>query len=376
MNREAYRGSGVDVAAGERAVELIRDSVEGTFGAHVLTGLGGFAAAVAMPAGMTDPVLISATDGVGTKTAIATELGRLDTIGIDLVAMCADDVACLGARPLFFLDYIALEHLQPELVAELVSGISAGCREASCALVGGETAEHPGLLAADGFDLAGFCVGVVERGELLAEPTARPGDALVGIASSGLHANGYSLVRSLVARSRVDLALPYVDFVRLALGPDGAARAVAAEPGSASASLGDVLLTPTRIYSPHLLALREHLAERKLSVRGYAHITGGGLPGNVPRALPEGTSALVDPRRWPLPSIIAALAALAGTELSEARAVFNGGLGMVAVVEPAAVGRAVAFLRSRGLGAWQVGEVIAQQGAERYLEGPLNWSEP
>jgi phosphoribosylformylglycinamidine cyclo-ligase len=376
VTREAYRRSGVDVAAGEEAVARIRERVEATFGPEVLTGLGGFAAAVAVPAGVHDPVLVSATDGVGTKTAIAARVGRYDTIGIDLVAMCADDVACLGATPLFFLDYVAVEHLDPDAVAALVSGIAAGCREAGCALVGGETAEHPGLLAGEasslGFDLAGFCVGVVEREDLIDRPTGRPGDVLIGLEASGLHANGYSLVRSLVAERDLDLGAPYLEFVRRTLGEQELERVSADEPDHVMASLGDVLLTPTRVYAPHLLALREGLRARGLAVRGYAHVTGGGLPGNVPRALPEGAAARLDPSRWPVPAVIRYMAALGGLDPAEMRAIFNGGIGMVAVVEPGATQPAIDLLAERGVRAWQVGEVVEARGPVRYEEAPLS----
>jgi phosphoribosylformylglycinamidine cyclo-ligase len=371
VTREAYRRSGVDVAAGEQAVELMRERVEATFGAEVLTGIGGFAAAVAVPAGMRDAVIVSATDGVGTKTAIAVRVGRYDTIGIDLVAMCADDVACLGAAPLFFLDYVAVEHLDPDAVAGLVSGIAAGCGEAGCALVGGETAEHPGLLADDGFDLAGFCVGVVEREDLIDRPTGEPGDVLIGLEASGLHANGYSLVRSLIAEEDLDLAAPYLEFVRRTLGEQELERVSADDPEHVMASLGDVLLTPTRIYAPHLLGLRAGLRGRGLTVRGYAHITGGGLRGNVPRVLAEGAAARLDPTRWPVPAVMRYLAALGGLDPAEMRAIFNGGIGMVAVVEAAAARPAIELLAARGVRAWHVGEVTAASGPERYEEAPL-----
>ena len=216
--RPAYARAGVDVAAGDRAVELMRARVSATHGPGVLAGLGGFASAVCVPAGMREPVLVGATDGVGTKTALARAMRRLDTIGEDLVAMCADDVVCLGARPLFFLDYVAVGRVDPVEVAALVGGVARGCELAGCALVGGETAEHPGLMAPDEFDLAGFCVGIVER-----DGTARPaaveaGDALLGLAASGLHANGYSLVRALLAHHDLPLDRPYLEVVRAVLG--------------------------------------------------------------------------------------------------------------------------------------------------------------
>ena len=378
MIREAYRRAGVDVATGERAVELMRARVAATHGPGVLAGIGGFGAAVTLPPGLRDPVLVSATDGVGTKTAIAARLRRFDTIGIDLVAMCADDVACLGAAPLFFLDYVAVGRVDPEAVAELVGSVAAGCAEAGCALVGGETAEHPGILEHDEFDLAGFCVGVVERDRILDGGAARPDDAIVGIAASGLHANGYSLVRAIIAEHDLDPAEPYLALVRRVLGEAEMERVERDEPEHLFASLGEVLLAPTRIYVPHLLALRDGLETRGLAVRGYAHVTGGGLPGNVPRALPEALGARLDPTRWPLPGVMRLFGALAGLDPAELRATFNGGLGMVAVVEPAAVEPALALLAGRVPAAWWVGEVAPLEAldGERYAEGPLTGAGP
>ncbi|HEX8940861.1 MAG TPA: phosphoribosylformylglycinamidine cyclo-ligase [Candidatus Limnocylindrales bacterium] len=372
LERAAYRAAGVDVAAGDRAVELMRAAVESTRRPEVLGGLGGFAGAVSLPTGLREPLLVSATDGVGTKTAIAAAIGRFDTIGLDLVAMCADDVVCAGAAPLFFLDYVAVGRLVPEGVASLVDGVAAGCREAGCALVGGETAEHPGLMAPDEFDLAGFCVGVVERDRLLDGSAAEPGDAIVGLAASGLHANGYSLVRSLVARWDLDLRAPYQAQLQLSLGDEAREAAMAAEPGLALATLGEVLLTPTRIYARTVLGLRDALEAARLPLRGLAHVTGGGLPGNVPRALPDGLGARLDPGRWPLPSVMRLLGALGGLDEAELRATFNGGLGMVAIVPPDAVEPAIAHLAAAGVPAWLVGEVAAaDELGGRYVEAAL-----
>ncbi len=368
--RAAYARAGVDVGAGERAVELMRGSVASTRRPEVLGGLGGFGSAFTIPAGVRDPVIVSSTDGVGTKTAIAAALRRFDTIGVDLVAMCADDVVCTGAEPVAFLDYVAVGRLDPVNVAELVAGVADGCRRAGCALVGGETAEHPGLMAADEFDLAGFCIGVVERSSLLDGTTARPGDAIVGLASSGLHANGFSLVRALVAEHDLDLATPYQAVLRRVLGDAAAAAAIAVEPDHALATLGDVLLTPTRVYARDMLAVRAALAADGHDVRGIAHVTGGGLPGNVPRALPEALGARLDPAAWPLPSVIGLVGALGGLEDDELRATFNGGLGMVLVVPPAAADRAVELMDERGLAAWVVGQVVDAAGLDgrRYAE--------
>ncbi len=368
----AYAAAGVDLAAGDRAVELMRAAVESTHRPEVITGLGGFGAAVAVPSGYREPVLVSSTDGVGTKTAIAAALGRYDTVGIDLVAMCVDDVVCSGAAPLFFLDYVAVGRLDPSNVAELVGGVAAGCLTAGCALVGGETAEHPGLLEADEFDLAGCCVGVVERDRLLDGKAARAGDAILGIAATGLHANGFSLVRTLIAQWDLDLQRPYQEQLSRTLGDAGRTAAIAVEPELELATLGDVLLTPTAIYTPAILRLRKALEAAGTDLRGVAHITGGGLPGNVPRALPAGLGALLDPTRWPMPSIMRLFADLGGLADAELRATFNGGLGMIVVVAPSAVDTALGALDADGFTAWLVGEVrpLSTLGGERYREGP------
>jgi phosphoribosylformylglycinamidine cyclo-ligase len=371
--RRAYAAAGVDVSAGDRAVELIRDAVASTRRPEVVGGLGGFAGAVAMPAGLHDPLLVSATDGVGTKTAIASAVGRFDTIGVDLVAMCVDDIVCTGAAPLFFLDYVAVGRLVPEQIAELVGGVARGCREAGCALVGGETAEHPGLTGPDEFDLAGFCVGVVERDEALDGRAVRPGDAIVGLAASGLHANGYSLVRALIAEFGLDLGRPYQEQLRRSLGDDATVDALVGEPHLAFATLGEVLLTPTRIYARAVLALRQALGAAGHELGGLAHITGGGLPANAPRALPETLGARLDPARWQMPSAIRLVGALGGLDDRELRATFNGGLGMVAVLPLDGVPQAIATLSERGIAGALVGEVLPVEalGGARYVEGAL-----
>jgi phosphoribosylformylglycinamidine cyclo-ligase len=371
--RVAYARSGVDVAAGERAVELMREAVESTRRPEVLGSLGGFGGAISIPEGYRSPLIVSSTDGVGTKTAIAAALGRWETIGIDLVAMCADDVVCSGAEPLAFLDYVAVGRLDPATVAGLVGGVATGCREAGCALVGGETAEHPGLMEAGTFDLAGTCIGIVEREDLLDGTQARPGDAILGLPSSGLHANGFSLVRSLITEREIPLARPYQEQVTKTLGDAGRDEVIATEPAVALATVGDVLLTPTRIYARRLLAARAALRAAGHDLRGIAHITGGGLPGNVPRSLPPHLGARLDPWRWPMPSVMALLGALGGIEDGEVRATFNGGLGMVVVVAPAAVPAALAALPE----AIVVGEVVAlDRLGSRYAEGRLEVAWP
>ncbi len=361
---DAYRGAGVDIDAGERAVELMRASVEATRRPEVIGGLGGFASAMALPGGMREPVLVSSTDGVGTKTAIALALGVYDTIGQDLVAMCADDLVCAGAEPLFFLDYLAVGHVFPERVAAIVGSVADGCRLAGCSLIGGETAEHPGLMEPGEFDLAGFCVGVVERDRLLDGSAATAGDALIGIASSGLHSNGFSLVRRIISEENLDFGEGYRDLARRILGPE-----TTPEPETADLSLGEVLLTPTRIYSQAILRLRHRLADAGSDLRGVAHVTGGGLPGNVPRVLPEGLGASVYPGNWPMPSVMRLIGALGGLSAAELRSTFNGGLGMVCVVPAAAVESAISSLEDDGLEAWHVGDVVAA-GADgpRYSE--------
>jgi phosphoribosylformylglycinamidine cyclo-ligase len=371
--RDAYRAAGVDVAAGQRAVDLMRAHVESTRRPEVVGGLGGFGGAIAIPMRYREPLLVAATDGVGTKTAIAADLGRFDTIGIDLVAMCADDVVCCGAEPLAFLDYVAVGRVVPESIAELVGSVALGCRAAGCALVGGETAEHPGLMTADAFDLAGCCVGVVERADLIDGTAVRTGDAVIGLAASGLHANGYSLVRALVAQWDLDLAQPYQARLRRSLGDRATELALATAPHEAMATLGEVLLTPTRIYARAVLAARAAVQAAGRDLHGVAHITGGGLPGNVPRALPAGLAARLDPDRWLMPSVMRLFGALGGLDDEELRATFNGGLGMVVVLPADAADAAIEAIAGFGIPVAVVGEVIeaARIGGARYVEGPL-----
>jgi phosphoribosylformylglycinamidine cyclo-ligase len=371
--RPSYARAGVDVEAGDRAVELMKAAVASTHGPSVLGGLGGFGAAFAMPGGYRDPVLVSATDGVGTKTAIAAAMDRFDTIGIDLVAMCADDVVCTGAAPLFFLDYVAVGRLDPAQVSDLVTGIATGCRIAGCSLIGGETAEHPGLMGEDEFDLAGFCVGVVERARFLDGSATRSGDAIVGLAASGLHANGFSLVRALLAERDIRLDEPYIALVRRTLGEmPRADDGLGDEGGTALATLGEMLITPTRIYGPALLALRDALADAGSELRGVAHITGGGLPSNTPRMLAPALGARLDPRRWAMPSLQRWLGALGGVLDDELRATFNGGLGMVVAVPADAVEATIRTLAAHDVRARLVGEVVeADELGGRYAEGPL-----
>ncbi len=371
--RDRYQASGVDIGAGERAVDLMRDHVQSTRRSEVVGGLGGFGGAVGIPAGYREPLLVASTDGVGTKTAIAATLGRFDTIGVDLVAMCADDVVCCGAEPLAFLDYIAVGHVIPEWVAELVGSVAAGCRDAGCALIGGETAEHPGLMDDDAFDLSGCCIGVVERADMIDGSAIEAGDAIVGLAASGLHSNGFSLIRALLAQWDLDLAEPYQARLRRSLGDVETDAIMAAAPNEAMATLGEMLLTPTRVYARSVLAARTAIRAGGADIRGIAHITGGGLPGNVPRVLPDGLAARLDPARWSMPSVMRLFAALGGLEDDEIRATFNGGLGMVLVLPEEAVATAIAALAEHDVTATVVGEVTDAAGiaGARYVEGPL-----
>jgi phosphoribosylformylglycinamidine cyclo-ligase len=337
---ETYRGAGVDIAAGEAAVARIKDKVRSTYRPEVLGDIGGFGGLVELPAGYRQPVLVSSTDGVGTKAIVARAAGRLDTIGIDLVAMCVDDIACLGAEPLFFLDYISVGALDPDHIDALVSGVVEGCRRAGCALVGGEMAEHPGALEPGEFDLVGFAVGVVERDGVITGDRARAGDVLVGLPSPGLRSNGYSLARRVLLE-RAGLVLEDELF-----------------PGH---SVADELLRPSVIYAPTLRGLLGDV-----DVRAVAHITGGGLVGNVPRVLPAGVDAELDRFAWEVPRVFTEIQRHGDVADEEMARVFNLGLGMVVVVPPGDVGRTLALLRGAGHAAAEVGRLVpAADGAGR-----------
>ncbi|MGC8627819.1 MAG: phosphoribosylformylglycinamidine cyclo-ligase [Acidimicrobiales bacterium] len=336
-----YAAAGVDIGAGEEAVRLIRPIVAPTLRAEVVGGIGGFGGAFAVPSSYRHPVLVASTDGVGTKLEVAIEAGRLGTIGTDLVAMCVDDLACQGAEPLFFLDYQLWGHLDPALVATIMRGIADGCRQAGCAVLGGELAEHPGQLPEGHMDLAGFAVGVVERERLLGAPGGtgpKEGDALVGLHSGGLRSNGYSLVRAALLQRA------------------GRKLQEEAWPG-AGFSLADELLRPSVIYSPSVLAL---LAE--LEVHAVAHITGGGLPGNIPRVLPAELDAVVEIGSWPQPRIFSLVQEAGGVSDEEMARTFNLGLGMVIILPSAQAGAAVALAEARGVEASVVGRVVAGTG--------------
>jgi phosphoribosylformylglycinamidine cyclo-ligase len=326
-----YRDAGVDMDEGDRVVELIKPHARATLRPEVLSGIGGFGGLFALDTKKwKEPVLVSGTDGVGTKLKLAFAANRHDTIGQDLVAMCVNDVAVVGAEPLFFLDYFASGKLAAEQVAEVVKGIAHGCALAGCALIGGETAELPGFYAKGEYDLAGFAVGVVERSRIVDGSRVRPGDAVVGIASTGLHSNGYSLARKVFEKRGLDWTPPEL----------------------AGRTLGDALLEPTRIYAKDVLALLE-----AVPVKAFAHVTGGGLPGNVPRTLPDGVRAVLDAHRWPCPPIFDLLGREGGVPRDEMFRTFNMGLGLVAVVDPADAPRAQELLRGRGLESWVVGAI-------------------
>ncbi len=332
-----YRDAGVDIDAGNALVERIKPLVAATRRPEVLAGLGGFGGLFALPPERyREAVLVSGTDGVGTKLKLAQQLGRHDTIGIDLVAMCANDVLVTGAEPLFFLDYFACGRLDVAVAEEVVKGIAEGCRQAGAALIGGETAEMPDMYAAGEYDLAGFCVGAVERAELIDGASIEAGDALVGIASSGPHSNGFSLIRRVLdgAENR-DI--------------DGAAAE-------------DLLLAPTTIYVRPLLALC-----RAITVKGMAHITGGGLTDNVPRVLPGDVHAEIDVNSWTPGPTFDWLAVTGRIAADEMRRTFNCGVGMVIVVADGEVEAAIDRLAADGLAAWRLGRVVAGAGAVRYV---------
>jgi phosphoribosylformylglycinamidine cyclo-ligase len=336
LGEEAYRSAGVDVQAGRRAVELIMDVAGRAGRPEVIGGIGGFAGAFRLGDGR---VLVAATDGVGTKIEVARLAGNLDTVGIDLVAMSVNDVVCTGAEPLVFLDYLAVGRLVPEEVAAIVGGIAEGCRRARCALLGGETAEHPGTLEAGRFDLAGFCVGVVEEQAMLGPDRVRPGDRLIGLPSTGLHSNGFSLVRRVLL-SDGDLSLDqHVE--------------------SLGRTLGDELLEPTAIYVDPVRALVQAGV-----ARAAAHISGGGWNENVPRALPGGLGARVDTAAWTPPSIFELVSREAGVNRAELFNVLNMGIGMVVVVARDQEDRAMDLCQAAGVRAVIVGEVVEGSGVK------------
>ena len=334
-----YAAAGVDIDAGERAVALMRAAVEGTTRPEVVGALGGFAGLFALDVGRyRRPLLASSTDGVGTKIALARALDRHDTVGIDLVAMVVDDLVACGAEPLFLQDYVACGRVVPERIAAIVTGIATGCTRAGAALVGGETAEHGNLMAPDDYDLAATAVGVVEADSVLGPERVRDGDAVVAMASSGLHSNGYSLVRRVIAAAGLDLLTT---------------------PAGLDRPLGEELLEPTRIYARDCLALLDQLGAG--AVHALAHITGGGLAGNTARVVPAGSEAVLDRGTWRLPPVVALLEEH-GVPRAESERAFNCGVGMVAVVAGESADAAVAALTGRGVPAWVAGSVQERAG--------------
>lgn len=344
-----YAGAGVDIDAGEAAVDQIRPLVESTLRPEVLGGLGNFAGLFAVDTDKYDkPVLVAGTDGVGTKVLVAQAAGRFDTIGIDVVAMCVDDLVCQGAEPLFFLDYISTGSVEPDQMAAIVAGVAEGCRQVGAALLGGEMAEHPGMMKPGEFDLAGFAVGVVERDQILSPDKVRAADILIGLPSPGLRSNGYTLARHvLLERAGLSLDAPAWE--------------------GAATSLADELLAPSVLYTPAVLA-----AIDGAEVHGVAHITGGGIVGNLPRALPDGLRAMVEREAWTVPRIFFEIQRLGQVDDTEMLRVFNLGLGMVVIASPDSADEAVDALRSAGHDAVVVGWVEAgERGVE--LIGPEPW---
>ena len=332
-----YRGAGVDIAAGNALVERIKPIAARTRIPGVLAGLGGFGSLFELPAGRyREPVLVAGTDGVGTKLKLAIETGKHGGVGIDLVAMCVNDIVVQGAEPLFFLDYYATGHLDVEVAAAVIEGIGQGCEQAGCALVGGETAEMPGMYAAGEYDLAGFCVGVVEKSSILDGSRVQAGDKLIGLASSGPHSNGYSLIRKILARAG---------------GFDGASL-------SGGSPLADSLMAPTRIYVKTLLDLM-----RTVPVHALAHITGGGITENLPRVLPQGLAADIDLGAWQRPAVFEWLKEQGQVAAGEMLKTFNCGIGMLVCVAPADESKTLELLRASGERAWTLGEITAGSGA-------------
>jgi phosphoribosylformylglycinamidine cyclo-ligase len=337
-----YAQAGVDIDAGNRLVDMLKPLVRATARPGADAEIGGFGGLFDLKrAGFSDPVLVAATDGVGTKVKIAVDTGRHDTIGIDLVAMSVNDLVVQGAEPLFFLDYFACGVLAPEVAARVVAGIAAGCRQAGCALIGGETAEMPGLYRDGDYDLAGFAVGAAERGRLLPLTGIAPGDAVIGLASSGVHANGYSLVRRIVERSGLAWEAP--------------------APFEPARSLGEAVLTPTRIYVKSCLAAMRETG----AVKALAHITGGGFPDNIPRVLPDGLGVSIDLARVPVAPVFGWLARTGGVAEHEMLRTFNCGLGMVAIVEPKRCEEVAAVLAREGETVVRLGQVTAHADGER-----------
>ena len=333
-NPLTYRDAGVDIAAGDELVERIKPFAKRTMRPEVLSSLGGFGALVEVSKKFRNPVMVSGTDGVGTKLKLAFRMKKHDTIGIDLVAMSVNDVLVTGAEPIFFLDYFACGKLTVDVAADVVKGVAAGCEQAGCALIGGETAEMPGLYDPNEYDLAGFALGLVEKDRIIDGSTIVPGDVVVGLASSGVHSNGFSLVRKILAVTETQPEDPF----------DGR-------------TLGEALLEPTRIYVKPVLALLD-----KMPVQGIAHITGGGLVENVPRVLPAGTGARLEKSRWPRPAVFDWLQQQGNVPEAEMHRTFYCGIGMVLVLAKEHAAAAIASLGIHGVPAWEVGAIVPRSG--------------
>jgi len=330
LTRLTYRAAGVDIDAGDSLVQNIKPFAKRTLRPGVLAGIGGFGALFEVPKRYREPVLVSGTDGVGTKLKLAFELKRHDTVGIDLVAMSVNDILTLGAEPLFFLDYYACGKLDVKTATQVVKGIAAGCEQAGCALIGGETAEMPGMYPTGEYDLAGFAVGVIEKKKIINGKSIKPGDAILGLASNGAHSNGYSLIRKIIATRKANLNAKL-----------------------AGRALKDLILAPTRIYVKPLLALA-----KQVPLKGLAHITGGGLVENIPRVLAEGLCARIDKSAWPMPPLFAWLQQQGNVAESEMHRVFNCGIGMVIVVDAKHAAKAQRLLTRAGERVWRIGEVV------------------
>ncbi len=334
---ESYKAAGVDITAGYEAVRLMKDHIARTNTPGVLSGIGGFGGLFAPAlAGMKEPVLVSGTDGVGTKLKLAFLMDKHDTVGIDCVAMCVNDIICAGATPLFFLDYVAVGKNVPERVAAIVSGVAEGCVQAGCALIGGETAEMPGFYPQDEYDLAGFAVGMVDKEKIIDNSAVKPGDAIIGLASSGVHSNGFSLVRKVFDVEHSDLTIH-----RDELGE----------------SLGEALLRPTKIYVKPMLALME-----AVTVKAVSHITGGGFYENIPRSLPQGCAARISLDRLAVPPLFRLIQKAGDIPERDMFNTYNMGVGMSVVVDAADANRAVEVLRGAGEDAWIMGEVVSGEG--------------
>ncbi len=353
QNSVTYAEAGVDIVEGARAVDAIKDTVHSTYRPEVVGDIGGFGGlfSIAAAKAMDDPLLVSGTDGVGTKLKVAQRLGVHDTVGIDLVAMCVNDILATGAEPLFFLDYVAVGKLDADAMAKIVGGIGEGCRQAGCALIGGEMAEHPGVMDPDDYDLSGFCVGVVDRPRMLDPESVREGDVLIGLASSGLHSNGYSLARKVCVEGRSEEALRE------------------AREDLAGQSILEALLTPTRIYVKPVRAAMDAVPG---GIRALAHITGGGITENLNRALPATVDAEVDLGTWPLPPVVRFACEVANLSEAEALKTFNMGLGMILIVDPARAEAVEAALAAAGEQTYRVGRIAEGTGKVQYTgEGCL-----